>query len=328
MQEPDEHQDEIFKIGSVSRLTGLSTHILRKWESRYGAIVPMRTARGERGYTRDDVERLSLIKRLVDSGSAPRDVARLSHAELTRKSEQLAELETAAGARRKHPLRAAVVGDAIAVMFEPQSATESFVDVVASTTTAADHKQIADAGPFDVLIYECPIVTGNTRREVEELRERISATAAVVVYRFGTRADLLTLQSAQLTTLRAPAEPRVLGQVITQLLDIGTLPHGSLPEPDPANDTVDEVPAPRLSREAVASLSRSTPEIRCECPHHLADIVLSLRAFEDYSEACESLSPEDAVLHHLLWRCAAQARALFEDAIEHVAEAEGISLDG
>ena len=76
MQKPDEHQDEIFKIGSVSRLTGLSTHILRKWESRYGAIAPRRTERGERGYTREDVERLSLIKRLVDSGSAPRDVAR------------------------------------------------------------------------------------------------------------------------------------------------------------------------------------------------------------------------------------------------------------
>lgn len=62
--------------------------------------------------------------------------------------------------------------------------------------------------------------------------------------------------------------------------------------------------------------------------HHLADIVLSLRAFEEYNEACESLSPEDAALHHYLWRRAAQARALFEDAIERVAEAEGIPLEG
>jgi MerR family transcriptional regulator, light-induced transcriptional regulator len=328
MQKPDEHQDEIFKIGSVSRLTGLSTHILRKWESRYGAIAPRRTERGERGYTREDVERLSLIKRLVDSGSAPRDVARLSHSELTRKSEQLAEIETTAGASRKHPVRAAIVGDAVAVLFERQSAAERVVNVVASATTASDHDLIAEAGPFEVLIYECPIVTGSTRREVEELRERISATAAVVVYGFGTRADLLTLQSPQLTALRAPAEPHVLGQVITQLLDMGKLPHRPLHESNPAKDNVDEVPAPRLSREAVVRLARSTPDIRCECPHHLADIVQSLRAFEDYSEACESLSPEDAALHHLLWRCAAQARALFEDAIEHVAEAEGIPLEG
>ena len=66
--------------------------------------------------------------------------------------------------------------------------------------------------------------------------------------------------------------------------------------------------------------------MRCECPHHLADIVLSLRAFEDYSKACENRNPDDAALHHYLWRSAAQARALFEDAIVHVAKAEGIEL--
>ena len=67
--------------------------------------------------------------------------------------------------------------------------------------------------------------------------------------------------------------------------------------------------------------------MRCECPHHLADIILGLRAFEEYSEACESRNSEDAALHRYLWRSAAQARALFEDAIEHVARAEGIKLE-
>ena len=54
--------------------------------------------------------------------------------------------------------------------------------------------------------------------------------------------------------------------------------------------------------------------------------MLSLRAFEDYSKACENRNPDDAALHHYLWRSAAQARALFEDAIVHVAKAEGIEL--
>jgi hypothetical protein len=89
----------------------------------------------------------------------------------------------------------------------------------------------------------------------------------------------------------------------------------------------EEVPAPRLSREAIARLARTNPKMRCGCPHHLADIVLSLRAFEEYSETCESDSPEDAALHHYLWRSTAHARAVFEDAIERVAEAEGILLD-
>ena len=76
----------------------------------------------------------------------------------------------------------------------------------------------------------------------------------------------------------------------------------------------------------VAKLAQSTPSIKCECPQHLAEIVLSLSAFERYSADCESNNPQDAALHHYLYRSAAQARALFEDAMERVAEAEGIDL--
>ena len=92
--------------------------------------------------------------------------------------------------------------------------------------------------------------------------------------------------------------------------------------------TVDaEVPAPKLSRETITRIALSAPKMRCECPHHLADIVLSLRAFEEYSEECENRNAEDAELHHYLWLSAARARAHFEDAIIRVAEVEGISLD-
>ena len=59
----------------------------------------------------------------------------------------------------------------------------------------------------------------------------------------------------------------------------------------------------------------------------LAELVLSLRAFEDYSAQCEDRNPADAALHRYLWRSAGQARALFEEAMERVADAEGIDLD-
>ena len=46
MQNSDLHQDGTLKIGAVSRLTGLSTHTLRKWESRYGVVDPGRSNGG------------------------------------------------------------------------------------------------------------------------------------------------------------------------------------------------------------------------------------------------------------------------------------------
>jgi len=59
-------------------------------------------------------------------------------------------------------------------------------------------------------------------------------------------------------------------------------------------------------------------------PRHCADILLGLRAFEQYRAECEIGNSDDAALHHFPWRSAAQARAPFEDRTGRVAEVEGI----
>jgi MerR family transcriptional regulator, light-induced transcriptional regulator len=60
-----------FNIGAVERDTGLSKDVLRVWERRYGFPVPERDVHGERLYPADQVERLRLIKRLMDQGHRP-----------------------------------------------------------------------------------------------------------------------------------------------------------------------------------------------------------------------------------------------------------------
>ena len=60
-----------FTIAAVERDTGLSKDVLRMWERRYGFPVPARDAHGERLYPADQLERLRLIKRLMDQGYRP-----------------------------------------------------------------------------------------------------------------------------------------------------------------------------------------------------------------------------------------------------------------
>lgn len=75
-----------FNIAAVERDTGLSKDVLRVWERRYGFPAPARTPGGERLYPAEQVERLRLIKRLMDQGhrpgkllaSAPDELARLA----------------------------------------------------------------------------------------------------------------------------------------------------------------------------------------------------------------------------------------------------------
>ena len=60
-----------FSIAAVERDTGLSKDVLRMWERRYGFPTPERDSNGERTYSGQQVDRLRLIKRLMDLGHRP-----------------------------------------------------------------------------------------------------------------------------------------------------------------------------------------------------------------------------------------------------------------
>ena len=58
-------------IAAVERDTGLSKDTLRVWERRYGFPTPARDAIGERAYSLEQVEKLRIVKRLMDGGHRP-----------------------------------------------------------------------------------------------------------------------------------------------------------------------------------------------------------------------------------------------------------------
>jgi DNA-binding transcriptional MerR regulator len=70
-----------FRIGAVSRLTGLGIDTLRAWERRYQAVVPKRGGQ-RRGYDQQDIDRLILLRRAVEAGHSIGSVARLANEDL------------------------------------------------------------------------------------------------------------------------------------------------------------------------------------------------------------------------------------------------------
>lgn len=58
-------------IGAVERDTGLSKDALRVWERRYGFPAPIRDSLGERAYLLEQVDKLRILKRLLDQGHRP-----------------------------------------------------------------------------------------------------------------------------------------------------------------------------------------------------------------------------------------------------------------
>ncbi|KZE31476.1 DNA-binding transcriptional MerR regulator [Crenobacter luteus] len=69
-------------IAAVERETGIPKELLRMWERRYGFPAPARDAAGDRVYTAGEVDKLRLVRRLMDMGFRPGKLVKLSDAEL------------------------------------------------------------------------------------------------------------------------------------------------------------------------------------------------------------------------------------------------------
>jgi MerR family transcriptional regulator, light-induced transcriptional regulator len=68
----------------VANRTGLSPHVLRAWERRYGVVAPHRSQGGQRLYSDQDVERLRRLRQLTTKGHSISRIATLSLPELER----------------------------------------------------------------------------------------------------------------------------------------------------------------------------------------------------------------------------------------------------
>jgi len=98
-----------YRVGMVSKLTGLSTHTLRMWEKRYEAVVPERTEAGGRLYSDADVDRLRLLHTLVESGHSIGGIANLPDTDLRHMAAAFPRTSEASGLRVLPDVRARVI---------------------------------------------------------------------------------------------------------------------------------------------------------------------------------------------------------------------------
>ncbi len=58
-------EKKYFRIGEVSKIVGVDTHVLRYWETEFPRIRPRRAKSRQRLYRKQDVECLLLVKELL-----------------------------------------------------------------------------------------------------------------------------------------------------------------------------------------------------------------------------------------------------------------------
>lgn len=299
-------------IGAVSRITGLSGHTLRKWETRYQAVVPQRTESGRRLYSQQQIQRLLLLKELSAQGFPIGQVGRLSDAEL-----QALRAEQPVAAVEEQFDRVTVVGATLTSLVRAEGLDEEFECHPEPAAHWLETAEPAAAEGSHAVILEMPTIQQPAAPAITGLRRR-GIGRVVVVYGFAARSTLRQLLDGGVLCLKAPVSAAELLRHLKQPSDTRSVLAVLEGEP---------LPAHRFSAESIARLAALSPKLQCECPNHIAQLLLDIGAFEQYSLECEDSDPQERNLHARLRLIAANARALFEEAMAIVAANEGLELD-
>jgi DNA-binding transcriptional MerR regulator len=289
-QKPVGDDEPKYRIGAACRLTGLSQHVLRVWEKRYGVVDPERSESQRRLYRESDIRRLSLLKALVDRGQAIGSIADLDTAELEQRLQQSTATMQLLQPADKPVL--ALFGETLVATREACETSEIF-------EFTGHFDQVSDSG--------------------SQSKARLNARLLILVYDYASRSALRRLQSDRVTALSSPLDIAALEAVVAWRF-------GFKPAREESPETTGGViPSRQFNDRELAHLAAQSPAIACECPMHLAQLITSLVRFEIYSAECENRNAEDAALHSYLHNTTSRARSMMERALARVVELENLS---
>ena len=301
-----------YRSGTAARLAGLSVETLRVWERRYHLSEADRSERGQRLYTAEQVNRLRLLKNLVDQGHAIGQIATLQVMQL----EELARVQTPERTHRAGPIRVALVGQRLKERLAIAGRDQLALDIRCNSPTLHEAMDALSAAGAEVLVVEIAELDESAVPLIEQARQAADVRGVVVMYRFCATSTIRQLRMNNCFVARVPADmSELLGWCRTVLAgQRATLPSEQGAEPG----------VPRFDDDALTGFTTASNSVGCECPRHLAEILLMVGSFERYSAQCAARNEEDVQLHQELGRAAGRARGILEDAMERLARAEGL----
>lgn len=316
----------LHKIGAVSTLSGVPTPTLRIWEARYQSFTPQKTASRHRLYSDDDVLKATLMKRLTDQGHSVGQIAQCNLQELN----QLLQQHQSKGRHALSPTRepsatVAIVGTALASRIEAARFAQQMAPTTLHITdifgTVDDMLQGQLHASPDLLLVQCHSLHAGVQVDIRRLVEKSQAAHTIVLYSFGQAPVIESLQQWGMVVRREPLPESELGELIQASL------RTDLPTASQKSPSTTVIPPRKYDDMALLHVAGISTEILCECPKHVAELITQLARFEQYSLDCLNKSADDARIHAHLSAISGTARAMFEDALEMVAQHEGIDLN-
>lgn len=325
----------LHRSGAVARMLRMPVATLRVWERRYGVTQPELTPSGQRLYSAEDVRRLALIKQLTDLGHAIGSLAPLDMPQLQRvasthantlASAQAGVRSAAASSSPGRAWRVVVIGAALGTRLQRPALVRRLgrpVALLGPFDNAAQAAAALQGSNVDAMLIHEPRLHEGWLASIDTAAPGWVHVPKAVLYRFAADAVSEALANAGTALLREPQPDAVLAQWLNSLAMAAQPPLLTAGKHLPPSEPV---PPRRWDDTALADFAGLSTTIACECPRHVAELLVQLSHFEAYSAECEQRSAADAELHAHLRQVAGGSRARFESALEHVALHEGLIL--
>jgi DNA-binding transcriptional MerR regulator len=308
---------------------------LRIWEQRYGAVQPATAASGHRLYSLADVQRVLLLRKLTEQGHAIGSIAALDSTQLQEMASTRAGEAAGAGhgaVRAAAGLRLMVVGPALAARLQRPTVVQQLAQPlqrVAVFESLDEAAQATSGAQADLLLWHAPELHAGVPPSLQAAQRSCRARQAAVVYRFAAVSAAKAFADAGAVVVREPVDDDALGKWLASMERALWAQHkASAPREAPASPAQVSVSVPprRFDDATLTAIAGLPPRLSCECPRHVAELLMQLASFEAYSAGCSSLSAADAEVHAYLQQVAGTARTLFESALERVARHSGLPL--
>ncbi len=314
------------RIGAVSALSGVPVPTLRVWEVRYATFSPRMTEGRQRLYSDDDVLRATLLKRLTEQGHTISRIAHHDAAELNALLQQQNASQGRADSRLAEPasVSAAVVGLGLAARLASKKFRQIFSASAVQVTDIFEDLSAALASPPAATPQFLLVSVNSLHTLVEVALHRLIARCnfpqVIVLYRFGQEQVVQSMRRSGMVVRREPVSDHELADLVFSSLLIDA------PKAMGQGGLAAVIPPRKYDDATLARMAAISTDVLCECPRHVAEIIAQLVSFEQYSQECLNKSSEDAHLHAYLHSVSGSARALFEHALQKVAEHEGLSI--
>jgi MerR family transcriptional regulator, light-induced transcriptional regulator len=292
---------DLYRIGTVAKLTGISVECLRAWERRHGIEPAQRDGR-TRFYSHAQLRRLEKIKALVDTGHPISSLVELSDE----------QLEARTGSARSHASvhrvpQVGLIGPNLLIL--EQDGDESDSAEVAQRWVCIDdfgNSRQSERANLDAIAVQIPSLNAES---IQRVQKAAPDCRLLAVYQFADRDALAAATRQGVTTLAWPLAWDDLMRACAQPTHRGARVGKTAPRRYSDHELVDIVTRAR--------------RLGLDAPRHLVGMISDLNAFGDY--ATQRLTDAaDSELYEALREDVSHARAQLERALAQLLERRAV----